>query len=127
MGEDVVGVSMPGAPQEGRLDNLLEPLRKSPEEFQLLHDMQWTIQPVIVPLKDSKVILITGSVSQSESRSRKEQDGGYKGGGEGGRDWGRDGGQEGLQEGGRERRRERGRERGPNQALSRGIRYRSGS
>ena len=95
VGEDVVGVSMPGAPQEGRLDNLLEPLRKSPEEFQLLHDMQWTIQPVIVPLKDSKVILITGSVSHSESRSRREQDRGYKGGGEGGRDWGRDGGQEG--------------------------------
>ena len=50
VGEDVVGVGVPGTSQEGGLDNLLEPLRKSPEEFQLFEDMQGTIQPVIIPL-----------------------------------------------------------------------------
>ena len=50
VGEDVVGVGVPGTPHKGGLDNLLEPLRKSPEQFQLFEDMQGTIQPVIVPL-----------------------------------------------------------------------------
>ena len=50
VGEDVVGVGVPGTPQEGGLDNILESLRKSPEEFQLFEDVQRTIQPVIVPL-----------------------------------------------------------------------------
>ena len=50
VGEDVVGVGVPGTPDKGGLDNLLEPLRKSPEEFQLFEDVQGTVQPVIVPL-----------------------------------------------------------------------------
>ena len=50
VGEDVVGVGVPGTPHEGGLDNLLEPLWKSLEEFQLFEDVQWTIQPVIIPL-----------------------------------------------------------------------------
>ena len=43
VGEDVVGVGVPGTPHEGGLDNLLDPLRQSPEEFQLLQNMKGTI------------------------------------------------------------------------------------
>ena len=61
MGEDVVGVGVPGTPHKGGLDNLLERLWQSPEEFQLLENMKRTIQPVIISLKDIKVLFITGS------------------------------------------------------------------
>ena len=37
VGEDVVGVSVPGTPQKSRPDDLLEILRKVSEEFKLLN------------------------------------------------------------------------------------------
>ena len=51
VGEDVVGVSMPGPPHKGWLDKFLELFGKSPEELELLEHVHWTVQPMIVPLK----------------------------------------------------------------------------
>ena len=51
VGEDLVRVGMPGTPKKARLHDLLKLLRKLPEELELLHYMEGTIEPVIFSLK----------------------------------------------------------------------------
>ena len=66
VGEDVVGVSMPGPPHKSRPDDLLEILGKVSEEFKLFENMEWTVKPVIISLvTESKIIFVTGSPSLS--------------------------------------------------------------
>ena len=65
VGEDVVGVSVPGPPHKSRPDDLLEILGKVSVELELLEDVKWTIKPVIIFLvTESKIIFVTGSLSQ---------------------------------------------------------------
>ena len=66
MGEDVVGVSVPGPPHKSRPDDLLKILGKVSEQLELLENVQWTIKPVIISLvTESKIIFVTGSPSLS--------------------------------------------------------------
>ena len=51
VGEDLVGVGVPGTPHEGGLHDLLELLGKFPEQLELLPDMERAVKPVIVSLK----------------------------------------------------------------------------
>ena len=66
MGENVVGVSVPGPPHKSRPDDLLEILGKVSVELELLEDVKWTIKPVIISLvTESKIIFVTGSPNLS--------------------------------------------------------------
>ena len=52
VGEDVVGVGVPGAPFDPGLHELLENLGQLSEQLKLLQHMVRPVQPVIMPLKD---------------------------------------------------------------------------
>ena len=52
VGEDVVGVGVPGAPFDPGLHELLERLGQLSEQLKLLQHMVGPVQPVIMPLKD---------------------------------------------------------------------------